>query len=270
MGQLPYRALIVDFDRTLLHTDKTLSAYSIRVLRDWQEEGACLFAATARPERAVTDYCRKLAFDAVTTLNGARTITPNAVFEHQISTDSAEFILEQLSSIPGSVISVEAETGLYASADIPDWAPKVTDRITDLPRKERIYKILASHPQIPADKIKLRLPEDTYCSIADRKLVQIMSRTATKWSGVRKMLEAYQIDTDQAIYFGDDNDDIEPIRQCGCGVAVSNALDCVREIADYVTGSNDEDGVANFLSKLRNGENGRQKEKEDPHNHGTV
>ena len=84
------------------------------------------------------------------------------------------------------------------------------------------------------------------------------------------MLEAYQIDADQAVCFGDDNDDIEPIRRCGCGVAVRNALECVRETADYVTGSNDEDGVANFLCRLRAGEKGRPGKKEKSHNDGPV
>ena len=53
-----------------------------------------------------------------------------------------------------------------------------------------------------------------------------------------------------AVFFGDDNDDIEPIRECGCGVAVSNALDSVKAAADFITESNDEDGVARFLSGL--------------------
>ena len=248
MNQLPFRAIIVDFDRTLLHTDKSISAYTIRVLRAWQEAGVRLFAATARPERAITDFCRILDFDAVTTLNGARTITPDSVFEDPVSMDSAESVLEQLGRTAGMVISVETENGIYANTDIPVWTPKVTEHIMELPRKERIYKILASHPQIPVDEIRLDLPGDTYSSIADRKLVQVMSRTATKWHGVLRMLEAYRIDPAEAVYFGDDNDDIEPIRQCGCGVAVRNALACVREAADFVTGSNDEDGVAGFLA----------------------
>ena len=54
----------------------------------------------------------------------------------------------------------------------------------------------------------------------------------------------------QAVYFGDDNDDIEPIRRCGYGVAVSNALDCVKAVADEVAESNDEDGVARTLARL--------------------
>ena len=247
--RLPYDAVIVDFDRTLLHTDKTISDYTIQVLRDWQERGAYLFAATARPERAITDICGKIAFNAVTTLNGARTMIRDTVFENPVSQRSAEQILNQLCRTENAVVSVEAENGIYANTDIPLWKPVVTDRLQELPRREKIYKILASHPRLPVEQIPLSLPDDTYSSVAEGKLVQVMSRSATKWNGVRKMLEAYGISASRAVFFGDDQDDMESIRRCGCGVAVSNALDCVRQIADYVTESNDEDGVAGFLTE---------------------
>jgi len=250
MKQLPYRAVIVDFDRTLLHTDKSISGYTAGILRAWQEAGARLFAATARPERAITEYCRIIPFDAVTTLNGARTATPDGVYENPVAADEAETVLDQLYGIPDMFISVEAEKGIYSNNDFPLWQPVVLEDLRVLPRAEKIYKILASHPEIPADGIPLRLPEHTYSTVADRKLLQVMSRSATKWNGIRKMLEACGIDASEAVYFGDDNDDIEPIRNCGCGVAVSNALDCVKEIADHITESNDRDGVAAFLEGL--------------------
>ena len=50
--------------------------------------------------------------------------------------------------------------------------------------------------------------------------------------------------------FGDDNDDLEPIIQCGYGVAVGNALAHVKEAADEVAESNDDDGVARCLERL--------------------
>lgn len=250
MNHPPYRAVIVDFDRTLLHTDKTISDYTVKMLRTWQDAGARLFAATARPQRAITEYCRAVPFDAVTTLNGARTITPDAVLENTICAAGAEAILEQLDRIPGAVISVEAGNGIYANTDIPLWAPTVVGDIRTLPLEDKIYKILVSHSRIPVDELPLVLPEETYCTVAEHKLLQVMSRSATKWNGIRNMLDFFGIAPGQAVYFGDDNDDIEPIRNCGCGVAVSNALNSVREIADHITGSNDEDGVAAFLSEL--------------------
>ena len=249
MNTLPYRAVIADFDRTLLHTDKSISGYTVGVLRKWQEAGVRLFAATARPQRAITEYCGLIAFDAVTTLNGARTFTPDAVYENPITGEEAEAVLEQLHGIPGVFISAETDSGIYSNTDFPLWQPVVVEDIRTIARECRVYKILASHPEIPADEIPVILPENTYSTVADGKLLQVMSRSATKWNGIRKMLEAYGIDPSEAAYFGDDNDDAEPIRNCGCGVAVSNALDCIREIADYVVQSNDEDGVARFLEE---------------------
>lgn len=250
MKKIPFRAVIVDFDRTLLHTDKSISDYTIQVLHECQRSGIRLFAATARPERAIAAYQETVAFDAVTTLNGARTITGSRVFEHTISANSADMVLSRLCETAGTVISAETAGGLYASTDIPVWSPVVMEDIRILVRSERIYKILASHPEIPADRILTDLPGDTYSTVADGKLLQVMDRAATKWNGIQNMLEAYRIPIEQAVYFGDDNDDIEPILRCGCGVAVSNALEAVRKAADYVTGSNDEDGVAVFLSGL--------------------
>ena len=228
MNQLPYLAVIVDLDRTLLRTDKSISDYTLDVLRDWQQAGAYLFAATARPERAIMDYRRIIDFQAVTTLNGARTITPDRVYENTIATEDALSILKQLSGMEGVVISVEAENGIYANQDIPIWSPRVIEDIGELPRQEKIYKILASHPDCPPEQILIDLPETVYSTVADKKLRQYMGGTATKWRG----------------------DDVEPIRRCGYGVAVSNALDCVKAVADEVAESNDEDGVARTLARL--------------------
>lgn len=177
---MDYRAIIVDFDRTLLHTDKSISEYTVKVLLDLQKSGIRLFAATARPERAITEYCKMIPFDAVTTLNGARTIAKKNDYENPINPDCAEDILRQLEGIAGMIISLETGNDLYANTDIPIWEPMVTDHIRKLPQQEKIYKILASHPGIPADQINVNLPNDTYASVADQKLVQIMSSSATK------------------------------------------------------------------------------------------
>ena len=55
---------------------------------------------------------------------------------------------------------------------------------------------------------------------------------------------------EETVYFGDDYDDIEPMKRCGIGVAVSNGIDEVKAVADYITESNDADGVAKFIERL--------------------
>lgn len=69
------------------------------------------------------------------------------------------------------------------------------------------------------------------------------------WNGIKTMLKAVGVKQNEVVYFGDDNDDIEPLKNCGVGVAVSNAIDEVLNVADFITESNDMDGVARFIEK---------------------
>ena len=128
------------------------------------------------------------------------------------------------------------------------WAPVVYDKFPTLPEGIVLYKILASSVQESLYKgIEAALTADVYHTIANNDLIQIMSCEATKWYGIKHMLAHFAISPSDAVYFGDDNDDIEPITNCGLGVAVSNAISSVLEAADQITDSNDSDGVAKFI-----------------------
>lgn len=242
------KAIIVDLDRTLLHTDKTLSAYTVNVLKKCHNEGFAVIAATARPERSILTYYEQVGFDAVITMNGARVILPDEVIENSIPRLSGECVLSELISVPDTLISIETSDGIYSNAAIPEWDSICYDDFPNLPSQVTLYKILASSSNNTLySQIKHILTEDVYYTVANQTLLQIMSKKATKWNGIKAALEALNISQADAVYFGDDNDDIEPIRMCGIGVAVSNAIEAVTNAADHITGSNDEDGVARFI-----------------------
>ena len=62
-------------------------------------------------------------------------------------------------------------------------------------------------------------------------------------------MEVCKFSTDSIIAFGDDYVDIGMLKLCGTGVAMGNAIDEVKERTDIVIGSNDEDGIADFIDK---------------------
>ncbi len=240
------KAIITDLDRTLLHTDKTISKYTLDVLNGCHDAGIYVLAATARPERTVTEYHDLIRFDALTVTNGARIILPDRVIESGMS--HGERILEKICRHPDIILSMEMRDGFYASEDIPGWNPIVYDGFPALPTRGELYKILVSsaHDTI-FQVVEDALTEDLYCTVAGGSLIQIMSKCATKWNGVKTMLKALGVSPEEAVYFGDDNDDIEAIKYCGTGVAVSNAIDAVLQVADVIVESNDEDGVAKYI-----------------------
>ncbi len=241
------KALIFDLDNTLLRSDKSLSAYSRGVLRRCRERGLRVFAASARPERTIREFGIFEEFEALVTLNGARVVLPGRVLLNGISARTGEIIVSRLLGVPGAVVSVEMSGGLYASAPIPEWNPTVWGSFPTLPAGE-LYKILVSGVAEP--DVRRAVTEDTYfTAIEGGKLYQFMSRAAAKRHGVRELLAAFGLTPEEAAYFGDDWDDLEPVRTCGLGVAMANAIPEVKAVADVVAGHCDEDGAARFVEE---------------------
>lgn len=242
------KAIITDLDRTLLHTDKSVSEYTLDVLKRCRKQGILVMAASARPLRDIRVYHDLIGFDAVTATNGAVIELPSNRLEFGIPRESGEKILSDTLLYPDVTISIETSGGLYSNRDIPEWKPVVYDRFPELPENVILYKILASSKcRSLYEGIETVLTDDVYHTIANHELIQIMSNEATKWKGINHMLSCFDISPSDAVYFGDDNDDIEPIRNCGLGIAVSNAIPSVLRAADQITVSNDLDGVAKFI-----------------------
>lgn len=245
------KAIITDLDRTLLRTDKTLSDYTLQVLKLCRAQGYRIMAASARPLRNIQPFHELIHFDAIAATCGAVIALPDRQMTFSISRASSEQILKNLLRYKDIFLSIETSGGLFSNRDIPIWQPTVYHDFPALPKDVNVYKILAScaeDRQVYAD-IESLLTPDTYHTVAGENLIQIMSREASKWQACRQMLAAFDLTPADAVYFGDDNDDLEPIRSCGLGVAVANAIPSVLAAADQLARSNDDDGVARYLAE---------------------
>ena len=74
--------------------------------------------------------------------------------------------------------------------------------------------------------------------------------TAHKGNGMIKLGEFLGIKREEIMACGDSENDKEMIIACGFGVAMENATDDVKEVANYITSSNEEDGVAKVIEKF--------------------
>ena len=240
------KAIITDLDRTLLRTDKSLSAYTVEVLKKCKEQGIKVMAATARPERSITDYDAAIGFDAVTVMNGAKVMVGDKVMTYGIPDRLAVEMLAKVCERKEFLFSVETGEILYARDHIPEFEYTVHTEFPKLPAGETAYKILVSG-EGAAEFVKENLPEGLHCTVANGYLVQIMSKDAKKRNGVKVMLNAFGMKPEEAVYFGDDFDDAESMQLCGLGVAVENAIPEVKAVADEVAESNDADGVAKWI-----------------------
>lgn len=81
--------------------------------------------------------------------------------------------------------------------------------------------------------------------------LEILPPESTKGSASQVLLAHYGLGAEKAVAFGDSDVDVDMLQYCGLGVAMGNAPRQVKEAADYVTASNDEEGVYIALNSLR-------------------
>ena len=242
------KAIITDLDRTLLRTDKSLSTYTVSVLKECKARGIKVLAATARPERTVRSYDAAIGFDAVTVMNGAKVMVGDQVMTYGIPDKLTEEMLAKVCERKEFLFSVETGEILYAAEHIPEFEYTLHTEFPKLPAGETAYKILVSGDGA-AEFVKENLVEGLHCTVANGYLVQIMSKAANKRNGVQVMMDAFGIAPEEAVYFGDDQDDAESMQLCGLGVAVDNAIPEVKAVADELAESNDADGVAKWIEE---------------------
>ena len=249
MGNI--QAVVVDLDNTLLHTDKTLSAYTVDILKKCKEKAIKIMVATARPYRTATSYFDRVGFDGITVSNGARIFCGQKMTEHCISPESSVRLIRVLKGYENLRITVETGECAYSNKPIEYYWTVVTEDLESVAKSEGVLKILVHKDSEETwSLVQKELSEDLYATVSGGFLIQIMDKKATKWNGIQTMLEALNCTPQKTIYFGDDYDDLEPIRLCGMGVAVSNAIEEAKQVADHIALSNDDDGVARFLEEI--------------------
>ena len=89
-------------------------------------------------------------------------------------------------------------------------------------------------------------------SFADVKWLEILPKGASKYNAINELSRYLNIPNDLIMAFGDGLNDIDMLEKCGVGVAMHNALDEVKEKADYITRNNEELGVIDFLKEYLN------------------
>lgn len=261
---LEQRVIVCDLDNTLLTTEKQLTLHTRKVLGECQARGMKIVIDSARPPRAVTEYRALFPFDAAVLYNGGwvECMPQGAgipsggqepVFRRQreIAHGSAEDFLKRVLEryVRCPRISVEVDNVCFANFDVGNTEYVLYDAFPRIPQG-RVMKIHV-WIEMPSmvEQVKGLLSDDIYMSVAAGRVMQIMSREATKWQGLCCLLDYWQIGPEQVIYFGDDQDDVEPIIKAGTGVAMANGIEPARQAADVITGYCDEEGVASYLSQ---------------------
>jgi Cof subfamily protein (haloacid dehalogenase superfamily) len=252
------RLAAIDLDGTLLRSDGTISPRTRRAAHAAREAGIEIVLVTARGPMSLHAIAEELGVGGLAICaNGAlildletRTIRRQRLLETDIAIELVHALRERL---PG--ISFAVEHGDFAHEPgfaAWDWTPPPGTRVADVVEllSSPATKLILRHAEHETDAIQ-RLAREV---IGERLTVVASGSEAVEVTaaGVNKAtaLAELGVPAPEVVAFGDYRNDVPMLVWAGLGVAMGNAHAEVLAVADEVTATNDEDGVALVLERL--------------------
>ncbi len=246
--------IAVDLDDTLLRSDKTVSPRALAALAAWEARGSRIVVATGRPLRSAERLQPELRRYPWIAYNGALIQEEGQVIYAQlIPTQEARAIVQALQELaPDCRVGVELDDHtLYVNQPLQwPWVHQVSDllAVVQSPAAKILFS-LEAYRQMP--ELDQALPPSTKVLISEKyDLVQIMPREASKAQALAFLAQRWGRSLEETVAFGDDVNDVEMVAESGLGVAMGNAAPEVKAVADRITATNDEEGVALVLEEL--------------------
>lgn len=249
------KALFFDIDGTLVSFQThTIPESARRAIEQVRARGVKVFISTGRLLRHAK-AAADIEVDGYITVNGGHCITSEGR-EIYVKSFPRELVgrIFDLGEEYGFHSALLTENDIYVSR-IDERVQYIADMINipptvaDLQKIADEQKVLQVCPYIDEDMERRIAPLLPECS-PTRWMPLFMDfnmRGTDKSSGAMRVAEYYGLRMDEVMAFGDGGNDISIVRDAGVGVAMGNACEELKAVADYITTSVDEDGVYNAL-----------------------
>lgn len=265
-----YKAVFLDMDGTLLRSDHSVSDETIGKIRTLTAAGVAVVLVSARPVNAVLPTFRHIGLPEQTpliTLNGSFIVqSGDIILDVQIDLDTTGRVTREVRPYKATIAYYLQREWFSEVRD--DWTDH-EQKIMDVPvRVEPIDRLMGewSDRGIGPNKMMVMSEPDNINEIQahlrrlfDGRLniypskatyLEVMDSRGSKAGAVRFVSERMGLAPSEIIAMGDNYNDIGMIEFAGLGVAMGNAPDDIKVKADYVTDTNNNDGVRKALERF--------------------
>ncbi|MDR1667043.1 MAG: Cof-type HAD-IIB family hydrolase [Bacteroidales bacterium] len=251
------KALFFDIDGTLVSfRSHTVPPSAVGAIRQAQEKGIRAFIATGRSAFQIPDL-GGLHFDGYITQNGVYCITDTeeVILKNPVPQEDIEALLRYLDEkmlFPCSLMTGDEIAINYISPKVEALSKMVNvplPQVKDL-RKVAEKEVFQVNVYVNEEQEKVLMREVfVHCEPSrwNPLFADINAAGFSKRTGIDKFLEHYHFHPEETMAFGDGGNDIAMLKHVGIGVAMGNAMEEVKAVADYVTSPVDDDGIRNAL-----------------------
>lgn len=268
MKKLNIRLIGLDLDGTLLTTDKKLTPHTKEVLEQCLARGIQILPATGRTKAAIPDYLRELTGLRYMILsNGAKVYDlkeDKDIYSNCIPQERAKELYDYLRGFDTyydfyALGQGWSEAQFFEHTEKYNIEPHIEKLVrTSRKRIDSMEKWMEKY-KAPVEKFNMffasaQKREEAYkilLSIEDLAATNSLSNnielnyyTCNKGDALLNLGRILHLERSQIMACGDGNNDLSMIKAAGVGIAMANGEDCIKEAADFITRTNDEEGVA--------------------------
>lgn len=264
-----YKLIAIDMDGTLLTSDKKISPRTKQAIQSAKQQGVQVVLASGRPLNGMLDALNELGLngeeDYVIHFNGTfvqKVVSGDILHQQIIDGRRAKEVANLAKQLGLHCHAFSRELGLIATeanpyTDHEAEINKLDITIYDFNKLEDDHEIIKAmivgEPALLTEgigKIPTRYHDDYTIVQSAPFFLEFLNPLSNKGEGVKVIADHLNIPYEQTMCFGDAENDHHMIKFAGKGVAMANAMPKTKSIADYITDSNDDDGVAKAIEKF--------------------
>lgn len=263
---MQYKMIVLDMDDTLLTDDHTISERNRKAIKAAQEKGIYVVLASGRPTNAMTHFAKKLELDKynsyIISYNGSQIIdmaTGECIFEQALNVKDLHDLFDFSQKHKTAFITYKEGTII---GPIQSEYVDVEINLTGMPFR----KVEDIKKEVKEDCVKcLLLEEPSYLKIVEQKLLkarpdlsiamskpfflEAMPKGIDKAATLKRLIKKLGIQQKETIAVGNAGNDLTMVEFAGLGVWVDNVTPELRDRADLIVASNNNDGVAEVIEK---------------------
>lgn len=257
------KAVFFDIDGTLFATKIGIPKSTVDSIASLRKNGHLAFISSGRSRGNIDGKYDELGFDGYVAGGGSYVEIHDKVIKNILLSKEELDYLTDVFNKAKSVIIYEGPESLYYEEKDEDFIKALFEKYPDVwpisrfkvynpDDKPNINKLCCElYPDSDVDLLNDELG-DRYSLIihAGNEYAELMPKGLVKSVGLKEVIDYFGIDREDSIAIGDSMNDMDMIEFAGCGVAMGNACDELKAIADYCTSSIENNGIAKALEYL--------------------